>query len=67
MILQAGSQVDGTGSQPMNNTLMSSVPITVKLTSSWDTGGKGDEEKQEDMKKGVEGVRKLLVTHAGTH
>lgn len=32
VVLQGGPQVDGNGSLPMNNTLMSSLPITVELT-----------------------------------
>lgn len=72
--MQAGPQVDGNRSRPMNNTLMSSLPITAKLTlcakgnveGEGGLWGKRTKREEGGQQMGEEGVRKLLLTPAGT-
>lgn len=65
MVLLANPQVDGTGSLPMNNTLMCSLPITVKLTCVQTVIRKVGFGESRDKETGEEGVRKLLLTPIG--
>lgn len=66
MVLQAKPQVDGTKSLPMNNTLMSSLPITVKLAYVQKVIRKVSFGESKNKAMGEEGARKLLLTPVGS-
>lgn len=64
-LLAGEPQVDGSGSLPMNNTLMSSLPIRDKLTYVQEVIRKSGLGESRDETEGEEGVRIRLWTPAG--